>query len=142
VPGASSNGSFDGNAFTQWAAKVKELTTVSGHFDVAMSQIGQVLPYSPFDPNGLWIHSSIAEVLNNKDADRMRSGFTMELFNMRGVHGFSAGKEERAIAARNKEKAEALEHHGYHRFATAIREFAESYEREADRESKRDPYED
>jgi hypothetical protein len=142
VPGTSSKGSFDDNAFTQWITEVKKLTIASGHFDVAMSQIGQVLPYSPADQNGLWIHHSVAKMLNNKDAERMRSGFTMELFNRRGVHGFSAGKEERQIAASNREKAEVLEHHGYHRFANAMLEFAKSYEREADRESKRDPYED
>ncbi len=142
VPGISLSGAFDGSVFTQWVAEVKKLTTASGHFDVAMSQIGQVLPYSPADPNGLWIHHSIAKTLNSKDADRIRSGFTMELFNMRGVHGFSSGKEEREIAARNREKAEALEHHGYHRFAATMRKFAESYEREAARESARDPYED
>jgi hypothetical protein len=142
VPGTSSSGSFDGNAFTQWVTEAKKLSTTSGHFSVAMSQIGQVLPYSPLDPNGLWIHRSVAEVLNNKDAERMRSGFTMELFNMRGVHGFSAGKEEREIAARSREKAEALEHLGYHRFATAMREFAGSYEREAEHENARDPLED
>jgi hypothetical protein len=66
----------------------------------------------------------------------------MELFNMRGVFSFSAGKEERAIAECNREKAEALEHHGYYRFATAMREFAKSYERESERESKREPFED
>lgn len=142
VPGTSSSGFFDGKAFVQWVTEVKKLATASGHFDVAMSQIGQVLPYSPPDQNGLWIHHSVAEILNNKDADRMRSGFTMELFNMRGMHGFSAGKEEREIAKRNREKAEALEHHKYHRFATEMRKFAENYEREADRESKRDPYEE
>jgi hypothetical protein len=142
VPGKSANGSFDSQVFTQWVTEVKKLTKASGHFDVAMSQVGQVLPYSPPDQNGLWIHRSVAEILNNKDADRIRSGFTMELFNSRGVHGFSAGKEEREIAARNREKAEALEHHGYHRFATAMRKFAESYEREAARESVRELYED
>jgi hypothetical protein len=142
VPGTSLKGSFDSKIFSQWVSEVKKLATASGHFDVAMSQIGQVLPYSPPDPNGLWIHCSIADVLNSKETDRMRSGFTMELFNMRGVHGFSAGKEEREIAVRNREKAEALEHQGYHRFANEMRKFAESYEREADRESKRDPYED
>jgi hypothetical protein len=31
----------------------------------------------------------------------------------------------------DKDKAEALEENGYHRFATAMREFAESYERMA-----------
>lgn len=142
VPGTPSKGSFDGKAFTQWVKEVKELVTISGHFDVAMSQIGQVLPYSIPDPDGLWIHHSVAKILDNKDADRMRSGFTMELFNMRSVFGFSAGKEERAIAARNREKAETLEHHGYNRFATAMRKFADQYDRDADREATRDPFED
>ncbi|MBU4312325.1 MAG: hypothetical protein KJ706_06380 [Candidatus Omnitrophica bacterium] len=133
VPGTSLNSSFNGKTFTQWVAEGKKLTTTSGHFDVAMSQIGQVFPYSPPDPDGLWIHHSVAEILNNKDAVRMRSGFTMKLFNMRGVHGFSAGKEERELSVRNRQKAEALEHNGYHRFATSMREFAERYEREAER---------
>jgi len=142
VPGITAEGSFDDKSFIKWIAEVKKLITASGHLRVAMSQIGQVLPYSPPDPNGLWIHHSVAEILNEKDAAKMRSGFTMELFNMRGVHGFTAGKEERKIAIQRHEQAEELEQYGYHRFATAMREFAESYEREAERESTRDPFED
>ena len=53
----------------------------------------------------------------------MRSGFTIELFNQRCVHGFTAGREERELAQRKREKAEALETAGYSRFATAMREF-------------------
>lgn len=142
VPGTSPNGSFDGDAFVKWVDEVKKLVTASGHFRVAMSQIGQVLPYSTADPKGLWIHHSVAEILNNKDADAIRSGFVIERFNMRGVHGFTAGKAEREIAARSRKQAEELEHHKYHRFAKAMREFAERYERDAERESKRDPFED
>jgi hypothetical protein len=85
---------------------------------------------------------TIAEALNAKDAAEMRSGFTCELFNMRGVHGFSYGKEEREFAERYRNKAEALDQHGYARFATAMREIAEQYEREAEREAARDPYGD
>ena len=61
---------------------------------------------------------------------------------MHGVHGFSAGKEELEIAGRYHKQADALEEKGYHRFATAIRELAKGYERDAERESKRDPLED
>ncbi|MEA2083695.1 MAG: hypothetical protein U9O82_05525 [Thermodesulfobacteriota bacterium] len=77
-----------------------------------------------------------------KDAKTMRSEFTMELFNQRGVYEFTAGREERELARINREKAEALEAKGYSRFATAMREFAEGYERNAEREASRDPYED
>ena len=46
------------------------------------------------------------------------------------------------IRAGKWKKAEALDSKGYTRFATAMREFAEQYEREAEREAKREPFED
>jgi hypothetical protein len=142
VPGMKDDGSFDAASFSSWLVKMKQMTDETGHLEIATSQLGQVLPYSPADADGLWIHHIVAEALNAKDAKRMRSGFTMELFNQRGVHGFTAGKEERALAKRNREKADALDARGYSRFATAMREFAERYERAAEREESRDPYSD
>jgi hypothetical protein len=117
-------------------------TKESGHLRIALDQIGKVLAHAPRDPAGLWIHRSVAEALNAKHATEMRSGFTCELFNMRGVRGFTAGKEELEFADRYHEQADALEQQGFHRFATAMREFAKSYQREAERESKRDPFGD
>ena len=107
-----------------------------------MNYIGQVLPHVPPDADGLWIQCPVAEALNAKDAAEMRSGFTCKLMNMRGVHGFSAEKEEREIASGYRKKAEALEQHSFSRFATAMRELAEHYERDAEHEAARDPYGD
>jgi hypothetical protein len=140
TPGKTPDGAFDGDAFSKWLVTVKTKTKESGHFRIAMSQIGQVLAHAPPDPDGLWVHRSVAEALNDKDANEMRSGFTMKLFNLRGVHGFSGGKEELAIAEGYHQKAEALEESGYHRIATAMRELAKGYERDAERESQRNPY--
>lgn len=142
VPGKRTDGEFDDGAFRTWLGEVKSRTQESGHYRVAMSQIGKVLPYTPVDPNGLWIREAVADVLNAKDASELRSGFTSELFNMRGVHGYTAGKEEREIAAGYNARADALEEKGFHRFATSIRELAKSYERDAEREASRPPHED
>ncbi len=90
--------------------------------------------------DSLWIHPAVAEALNAKDAKPMRSGFAAEFYNQRGVHGFSAGREERELSRINRERAEALEILGYSRFATAMRELADNYEQEAEREASRDPY--
>ena len=139
-PGCTEEGKLDERAFKDWLSYVKESTHTTGHFEVAMGQFGQVLPYSPPDPDGLWVHKTVADALNAKDADAMRSGFTCELFNMRGTHGFTGGKEEREIAAGYREKAEAVEGAGFHRLATSLREFAVSYERDAERDAKRGPY--
>jgi hypothetical protein len=142
VPGSKPDGAFDDTIFAGWLAELKKRTQESGHHRVAMSQIGQVLPYAPVDPNGLWIREAVANALNAKDAAEMRSGFTCELVNMRGVFSYTAGKEEREIAARYNTKAEALEQKGFHRFATALRELAKRYEQDAEREASRSPFED
>jgi hypothetical protein len=140
VPGKDSKGVFDSELFKKWLAEVVQKTKESGHYRISLNQIGQVLPYAPQDPDGLWIHHVVAEALNAKDADEMRSGFTMDLFNQRGVHGFSKGEDERKLAADFSNKADALEERGYQRIATAVRELAKGYERDAEREAKRNPY--
>jgi hypothetical protein len=141
APGVRDDNSFDTTAFWNWLREVKKSSAESGHHSIAMSQVGQVLPHAPKDADGIWINP-VAEALNAKDAGEMRSGFTTKLMNLRGVHGFSAGKEELEIAAGYRKKAEELEQRSYSRFATAMRELAESYERDAEREAARDPFGD
>lgn len=139
-PGRQDDGSFSAEVFKGWLNEARKLTEESGHAEVAQIQIGHVLTWAPPDPHGLWIHNAVAAALNFRDTGEMRSGFTTQLFNDRGVHGFTHGQEERKLASQNREKAEALDFRGYTRFATAMREFAERYERDADREAKRDPF--
>ena len=141
-PGTTQGAEFDVSAFNEWLGAVKKSSTESGHFGIAMSQVGQVLPYTPPDSTGLWIHKAVAEALNAKDAQEMRSGFTTELFNMRGVHGFSAGRDEMELAKQYRGRANALDDANFHRFATSIRELAVGYERDAKREAVRNPFED
>lgn len=141
-PGTRDDGSFSAEAFNAWLNEARKMTDESGHSEVAQIQIGHVLTCAPTDPDGLWIHNAVAEALNFRDTGEMRSGFTTQLFNNRGVHGFTHGQEERKLASENREKADALDSKGYTRFATAMREFAGQYERQAEREAKRNPFED
>ena len=136
-PGRLVDGSFDVDAFKKWLGEAKRLTEETGHKDVAQIQIGQVLTHAPSDPNGLWIHEGVAEALNGRDAEEMRSGFTTELANQRGVYTFTAGKEEREIAQQYRTKADALEENGFIRLATAVGELANQYERDAKRAANR-----
>lgn len=141
-PGWQDDGTFNPDVFNTWLNEARRLTEESGHAEVAQIQIGHVLTRAPGDPDGLWIHNAVAAALNFRDTAEMRSGFTTQLFNDRGVHGFTHGKEERELAKQNREKADALEAKVYTRFATAMREFAEQYDRQAEREEKRDLFED
>ncbi len=141
-PGIEDDGTFNAETFNMWIHEVRKLTEESGHANVAQSQIGHVLTCAPADPDGLWIHNAVAEVLNSRDTEEMRFGFTTQLFKDRGLHGFTRGEAERELASKNREKAEQLDAKGYTRFATAMREFAEEYERQAEREAERNPYGD
>jgi hypothetical protein len=70
----------------------------------------------------------------------MRIAFTVELANQRGVFTWSAGEEERKLAAAYREKASAVDKEGFFRLAASVRDLATSYERDADREAVEDPY--
>jgi hypothetical protein len=142
LPGSLPDGSFSGEKFAEWLDEVKKLCKESGHFRIAMDQLGQALAYAPQDPGGLWIHKSIAAALDSRDVPEMRRAFTVGLFNKRGGYGFSHGEEEKQIAASYRTKAKALSNSGFHRVADAVRSLAEGYERDAERESRGDIFDD
>lgn len=139
VPGTTNDG-FDPGMWTRWLDEVKRISTESGHLTVALLTLGNVLVHAPADPSGLWIHEAIAGSMNVRDADPLRKGYTTGLFNSRGVHGFTAGKEELALAEQYRLKAHAVEAKGFTRLATALRGLAGSYEHQAEREAGRNPW--
>ena len=134
VPGTLFDGSFDATKFESWLGQVKKLALESGHIEVAMIRVGEVLYHAPTDPGGLWIHRAVASELNRSDAEHMRRGYSTATFNSRGVHAVDpSGRPERKLAEENREKANQLELAGFPRFATTLREIAKDYDRDADR---------
>lgn len=141
-PGYQEDGSYDGEALVSWINAVKEECIETGHFEIAMSIIGQVLIHTPEDPDGLWIHRSAANVLNARDAKELRDGFSTGLYNSRGVHGFSDGREELELANKYISQAEDVENASFQRLAATLRDLAASYERESKREYPVNTFED
>ena len=133
-PGLRKNGTFSAEDFEAWLRSVKEQCTESGHLEVAMIKIGEVLFYCPADPQGLWIVRAAASALNARDAVEMRSGFRTEVYNSRGSHWVDpTGKPEQELATQWRKKADAVENAGFARFAATLRELSKSYDREAER---------
>ncbi len=142
-PGFRADGTYDGDALPVWMDAVKKECSDTGHLEIAMTMVGHALIHVPPDADGLWIHRSAAAALNARDAGDMRTGFGTELFNSRGVHFVDpTGKPERELAIKYRAQAEAVEGAGYHRLATTLRELATSYEREAERVSTRESFDD
>lgn len=141
-PGLEDLGSFNLEKFNEWLAYVKKKCTESGHLEVALICIGEVLIYAPTDPDGLWIHRSVAAALNDIDAEDMRVGFSTGTYNSRGVHFVDpAGKPELELSENYRQKAEELVNAGFSRFAVTLENLADSYKREANEimaENKKD----
>lgn len=142
VPGTQSDGTFNDEAFMTWILDAKRMSAESGHLDVAMGQVGEVLASAPTDPDGLWINRTVARALDDKDAAKMRSGFLRGRISLRGAYWGTGGEEERKIAADYRSKAEALDGNGYPRLAGTVRDLATSFEREARRSAYEEQLDD
>lgn len=137
-PGTQEDGTFDGDALSDWLEQVKAKCSESGHLKIAMEQVGEVLYYCPSDPDGLSVHRAAASILNAKDAGDLRRGYEIAIFNSRGVYFPDAeGRAEREFANIYRGKADEVELAGYHRLADTFREVAESYDRQAEQNASR-----
>ena len=131
-PGLQPDGKFDDEQFSNWLNRVKEICADSGHLEVALTHVGQVLIHCPADKDGLWINRTTADALNSRDAEGLRDGYRIGHFKLRGVHFVDpTGKPEQDLAERYRKMADEIENAGYQRFAVALRGLSESYDREA-----------
>lgn len=133
-PGIQEEETFSAEHFNNWLQRVKALCAESGHLEVALINIGEVLIHAPSDPDGLWIHRAVATALNDRDAENMRDGFRTGAYNSRGVYWVDPmGKPEKELAEQFRRKAEDVENAGFQRFAVTLRSLANDYKREAER---------
>lgn len=142
-PGTQDDGSLDGGAFMEWLRSVKSSCAASGHEEVAMSILGHVLIFTPPDPEGLWIHRAVASAPNAREEKDMRDGYRTALYNSRGVHHVDpTGAPERELARKYRMQAQEVEFAGFQRLAATLRDLAGTYDREAEHQVFRDPFED
>lgn len=133
-PGTQKDGTFNEEYFTKWLQNVKASCTETGHLEVALTNIGEVLIHAPEDLNGLWINRVVAAALNDRETEDMRNGFRTGTYNARGVHWVDpTGKPEKVLAEQFRVKAEEAENEGFQRFAVTLRDLADGYDKEAER---------
>lgn len=133
-PGTQADGSFSGQHFSEWLDGTKTICMESGHLEVALIHVGGVLIHAPSDSSGLWIDSTVASALNDRDDEHLRQGYRTAIYNSRGVHWVDpTGKPEKELAEQYRRKAEDVENAGFQRLASMLRDVAAGYEHEAER---------
>jgi hypothetical protein len=131
-PGTTHEKVFNSDIFNKWLAETQLLCEETGHLDIALNIIGGILIYAPRDPDGLWIHRTVADVLNIPGNNILRRGFTAKLYNSRGAHIVDpTGKPERELAVYYRQRSDDVENAGYSRLATVLKNLADEYEDEA-----------
>jgi hypothetical protein len=139
-PGSQKDGTYRSDALTAWLEKVKEICRESGHLEVALVMIGQVLINTPPDPDGFWMNCTAASILNAKEAKEMRNGFQTAVIASRGVYFCTGGEDERKLAGKYRVRAEETEARNFRRLAGTFRNIAAFYSQVAEREASRDSY--
>ncbi|MEZ8296173.1 hypothetical protein AB4277_01800 [Vibrio splendidus] len=113
---------------------MEDIVKASGHYDVALIQLGGVLVHSPVGTDGLWIHPVIANAMNSRERSSLRNGYRTGVFNSRGIHTVDPeAKPERALVDKYQRRANEVENAGYQRLALTLREVADSYDRDVER---------
>jgi hypothetical protein len=141
-PGTTKEQKLDETAFAKWFAEVRNRCEASGHWAIAQQMIGKTLIFPPAGLEQMLNLPVVAKTADARENEHVRRGLRMELFNSRGVHGFSRGKDELKLAASFRERADQYDLATYPQIAGTLRSLAESYERDAERDAKRDPYSD
>lgn len=132
VPGIDVEGKFDANAFNNWFNLVQTECEESGHLEIAYQIIGKVLISSPSNDEN-WILPELAEFLNRRGLEEVRTGYRIAIRNSRGAHIVDPeGKQELELAQKYRTKSDEIELLGFHRFGRTLRELADEYQAEAE----------
>jgi hypothetical protein len=139
-PGTTNRDTIDETALVEWIQEVKRLCVESGHWAIAQQTIGHTFAFPPAGLEGMITNPATAKVLDTSEFDDMRTGFRLALFNERGTYGFTHGNEELQIAQKYSDYAAKYDAAKFTLIAATLRSLAESYERDAERESNRNPF--
>lgn len=139
-PGTTSRDTIDAPVLIEWIREAKRLCVESAHWAIAQQTIGHTFAFHPAGLKGMLTNPAVAKVLDTSEFDDMRTGFRLALFNERGVYGFTHGNEELEIAKNYRDYAAKYDAAKFTLIAATLRSIAESYERDAERESKRNPF--
>lgn len=136
MPGTGSDGRIDADAFTQFIDSVQELCRQADRQAVGDLTLGEILAHAPADEDGTWPFAPAREILDRSGADELRQGFSVGVFNKRGVTSrwpCEGGGQERHLASYYRGQAERVQY-SHPNVAAALEGIAKSYEYHAKRE--------
>lgn len=139
LPGSTPGGAPDAAAMATWVDEAHARCTANDRQALGDHHIGRMLAWAPAGADDVWPHPVVRDLLERLASRHIEDGIANEMFNKRGAHArnpFEGGVQERAIATRYRDYAEALAI-THPQTAGLLRRIAEEYERDAQREDVR-----
>lgn len=133
-PGLDASGGFDESELEVWIDKVKLISLETGHIEVTLQKIGEILFYALEDGSAYLSKRKVLSILENRDHVNMREGFSMQIYNSRGAHWVDpTGKPEFELAEKWNKQAKIIEQEGFTLFANTLYGVSESFRRDGER---------
>lgn len=135
VPGTNDDGVVQADDLRAWLEEARQLLEEADRLEIGELQIGEVLARSPADADGTFPCLPVREILETAPDERLARGFSIGVFNKRGVTSRAmteGGQQEYDLADRYAAWAEAVQA-SHPRTAAALRDIADSYREEGRR---------
>jgi hypothetical protein len=100
VPGATESG-IDAGSLSEWVKEAHRLAVAFDREAVGDQYIGRVLSFSKADPDGVWPHVAVRNVIEDMRNRHLETGILMGLYNNRGGTWrglLDGGGQERTLA--------------------------------------------
>ncbi len=135
VPGTTDDGVVEADDLRAWLDEARRLLEEADRLEIGELQIGEVLAHSPEDADGTFPSLPVREILETAPDERLARGFSIGVFNKRGVtsRGMTeGGQQEYDLADQYAAWAEVVQA-SHPRTAAALRDIADSYREEGRR---------
>jgi hypothetical protein len=137
VPGRDDTRVLRADRLAAWVSAIREGSTRLSRARVADDRLGALLAHAPVGSDGVWPCEPVRQVMEDIGSEAMMGGARVGVYNARGVHWRGeGGDQERELAGRYREWAQALQ--VSHPFVASklLLELARTYEGEANREDQ------
>ena len=130
-----SKGNVDPEVLFTWIKEAVELAEKYGRKQVCLSRIGQLLAYSPAEPDGIWPCVEVRDLIENMreidPEDSMADGFVTGVYNKRGAHFRGKGGDQERLLEKKFRGFAAPLNAKWPRTASLLDRIAQKYQQEA-----------
>jgi hypothetical protein len=136
LPGTQEDGDVDEKILEKWVTEARKKCEEDDRITGGDIEIGFMLAHAPEDPDGVWPHAAVRNVIEKLNNDTIDQHIQTKIYNSRGVvsRGIgSGGQQERELASKYRLMSEQLKAE-WPRTSALLSGICDTYENQAEHE--------